>query len=139
MLLLVLAACAPDLPAGWEDAEPIRDLVQSPCEGSPYDPEQIETEVTATRAGDAVEVEAEPVVFRCEQAVEGFWKAVDGGVAALLQPEDMHPTVVAACDCTFRFTFSVPDADATYVEVWRRWDDWNDPNDPVPAGAATVE
>ncbi len=36
--LLLLAACGPDLPAGWEDAVPVDSLTQTECLGiSPYE------------------------------------------------------------------------------------------------------
>lgn len=136
-MLWWLTACLPDLPAGWEGAEPVADLVQKECAGSPYDT-GIAPEVTADLAADPLTVQATAMHFRCAQDVEGFWKQDGATVDVLVQPIDMHPTAVAGCDCLYDLDVTVgsPDPQAAEVVVWRRWDDWNDPNPPVEVGRA---
>lgn len=138
LALLSLTACSPDLPTGWEDARPVDDLVQSECGGSPYDSDTPEPVVVAEAAAGALTVSAEPVTFRCAQAVEGFWRADGDAISVLVQPIDMTPKAVAGCDCLYRVEATLPAPDAASVTVWQRWDAINDPNDPVEVGAAPV-
>ncbi len=127
MLVLLLVACT-DLPEGWEDAAPIEDFSQKACDGSPY--EEYETTVTAAPEGDATRFEWENAHFRCAQDVEGFYRFDGPLLQVLVQPVDMHPSVVAGCDCLYNIDFSVEGADDGW-ELWRRWDALNEPNDPV--------
>lgn len=134
-----LAACAPDLPAGWEGAEPVEDLVQRECAGSPYD---TGVEPTVTSAlDDPLLVSATAVPFRCAQDVEGFWRQVGPIVDVLVQPIDMDPREVAGCDCLYDLEVTVgsPDPDTTEVVLWRRGDNWNDPNGPEEVGHVAAE
>lgn len=133
---LPIAACGPDLPEGWEDAEPIEDFTQHACEGDPYS--GTPAVVTAQAADGGVDVVYDKAHFRCEQDVEGFYKADGGLVSVLVQPVDMNPAAVAGCDCLYGIEMGIPVA-ADTVTVWRRWDNVNDPNDPVEEGTATVE
>lgn len=138
---LGLAACGPDLPAGWEDARPVTSLVQSECDGSPLKKahdERVEGDITAS----PLEVVLREGHFRCAQDVEGFYKLSGTGVDVLVQPVDMNPRVVAACDCLYDVEMTValevdlaPDA----VTVFRRWDNLNDDNDPVEIGSLVRE
>jgi hypothetical protein len=135
-----LAGCAlfgPDLPAGWEDAEPIEDLSQSPCDGSPYDTGWSEA-MTAWEAAPGIRAAGDPLHFRCEQEVEGFYRQEGEALDVLIQPVDMHPEVVAGCDCLYRVEVGLPQAPPATVTLYRRWDGINDPNDPVRVGSAAV-
>lgn len=135
-LLLLAVACAPDLPEGWEDAEPIADFTQSGCGGDPY--EDSEPVVSATATDGSVDVAWDNAHFRCSQDVEGFYKTDGDALSVLVQPIDMHPSSVAKCDCLYAIDMGVPVA-ATSVTVWRRWDAINDPNDPVEMTTVEVE
>ena len=126
--LLLLVACAPDLPAGWEDAEPIADFHQAACEGDPYG--KFEPTVSAAESDGGLAITYDKAVFRCEQDVEGFYKLDGDTVSVLVQPIDMNPSIVAGCDCLYTLDMGVEATGAT-VEMWRRWDNLNDPNDPV--------
>ena len=127
-----LVGCGADLPEGWEDAEPVSALEQRACEGSPYDTGVV-ADVEADLAADPLEVEATNVQFRCAQDVEGFWKQSGDTVEVLVQPIDLHPRSVAACDCLYDLSIVVgsPERPPSAVVLWRRWDDLNDPNPPV--------
>lgn len=125
-----------DLPEGWEDAEPIPDFYQRQCSGGdPYGEtnERIEAESTA----DAIGLDYLEAHFRCAQTVEGFYKTDGDTVEVLVQPEDMNPRMVAACDCLYDISMTLPVAPPMTVTLFRRWDNINDPNDPVEIG--TVE
>ena len=135
LIALLLAACTPDLPAGWEGAEPIADFTQAECEGNPYDP--FEPEVGANQVGATVEVRYDKAHFRCAQDVEGYFKLEGNLLSILVQPVDMNPTQVAGCDCLYTLDMGVS-ADAASVAVWRRWDNLNDPNDPELIEEVTV-
>ncbi|MCB9681223.1 MAG: hypothetical protein H6733_07095 [Alphaproteobacteria bacterium] len=128
--VLALAGACVDLPSGWEDAVPVAALTQSDCDGSPYDT-GFDEDATATTDAGRITLVYDPVAFRCAQTVEGFFR-VDGDRAdVLVQPIDMHPGAVAACDCAYRVTVDVDAPDAATVGAWRRWDAINDPNPPV--------
>lgn len=133
---LFLSACGPDLPEGWEDAQPIEDFTQRACEGDPYG--GVEPVVTAQKADGGVNVVYDQAHFRCAQDVEGFYLASDGALSVLVQPIDMNPRAVAGCDCLYTLEMGLP-VEGDAVTVWRRWDNVNDPNDPVEIGTATVE
>lgn len=125
--LVLLVACGPDLPAGWEEAEPIPDFHQAACAGDPYG--DYEPVVTAEQSDGGLAITYEKAHFRCEQDVEGFFKVEGDTLAVLVQPIDMNPSMVAACDCLYTLDMGVG-ATGTTVEMWRRWDNLNDPNDP---------
>jgi hypothetical protein len=57
-----------------------------------------------------------------------------------VQPIDMDPFSVAACDCGYKITFLVEPVSpgAHQTTLYRRWDSMNKPNDPVPISAASV-
>lgn len=135
MLTLLLLACAPDLPAGWEDATLIKDFSQNECVGDPYG--EYTSTVTASLVGQGTEVTADQVPFRCAQDVEGYLRWEGPLAQILIQPVDMNPTAVAGCDCLYRLDMGLEEP-ADEVAVWRRWDNINDPNDPVEVGTAVV-
>jgi hypothetical protein len=136
-MIALLVACV-DLPAGWEDAEPIADFTQTECAGDAYDT-GVTPEVAATAATDGVDVAATQVAFRCAQDVEGFWRASGDAADVLLQPVDMNPTSVAKCDCLYDFAMLVP-TDASNVTVYSRGDHKSGRDDePAEVGSADVE
>ncbi|MBN1337304.1 MAG: hypothetical protein JXB39_15200 [Deltaproteobacteria bacterium] len=136
-LLGLLVACAPDLPAGWEDAEGIEDFTQDECGGSPYDTGW-ESTVEANADNPGLRVVGDDLHFRCEQDVEGFYRVDGTAVDVLVQPVDMNPGLVAGCDCLYRVEASIPEEPPATVTLYRRWDNLNDENDPVLVGSVEV-
>lgn len=137
---LGLAACSSasdDLPPGWEDVRPAKNLVQELCPGS-----MTFANESATLSGGTgnVGVDYRNAHFRCEQDVEGFFKVGAGTVDLLVQPIDMHPSSVAACDCGYNITFIAEPVPAGTMQatLYRRWDAINSPNAPVPIASAEV-
>jgi hypothetical protein len=140
LLPLLATACAPDLPEDWADALLVPTLTQGACDGDPYagDPdERLEAEGGAGQA-TLHYLEAH---FRCEQDVEAFYLLDGDALSVLVQPIDMDPSMVAACDCLYDIDMEIPDlpAGALTVELFRRWDNINDDNDPVAIGSAEIE
>lgn len=131
---VLLFACSSDLPAGWEDALPVDSFSQADCDGSPY--EAYESTVSADLSGDPLQVLASDVPFRCVQDVEGYYRTEGTTLQVLVQPIDMHPSEVAACDCLYDLTIGVEGVQADAVDLYRRWDAGNEPNDPVFVGSA---
>jgi len=137
LLALALLSCVTDLPAGWEDAQPVDDLSQSACKGSPYDTGFTEA-MTASAGSPGLRVVGEPLAFRCEQDVEAFYKVNGEAVDVLVQPVNMNPKVVAGCDCTYKVDMGIGVDPPAEVTLYRRWDAINDPNEPVEVGSASV-
>lgn len=135
-MILLLLACN-DLPAGWENAQPIEDFHQQECTGSAYDTGIVVT-VEAAAASGKTDVTADSVGFRCAQDVEGFWQEGDGGADVLVQPVDMNPTAVAGCDCLYRLDMVLPTL-AEAVSVYSRGDHQSGRDTPELIGEATVE
>lgn len=135
-LLTLLGACA-DLPEGWQGASRIDDLDQAACDSGLADTDWDE-DATATATAERVEIVYLPVIFRCAQDVEGFWREADGHVEVLVQPQVMHPRVVAGCDCRYRVRADVWAPGASRFSAWRRWDGLNDDNDPVLVGEGAL-
>lgn len=135
--VILLSGCGPDLPAGWENAERVDELVQAECSDSPY--QGYTVTIAAEKVGaDALRVLYSNAHFRCAQDVEAFWKTDAAGVSILVQPKDMHPDMVAGCDCLYDVTMSLPrEQESGSVSVFRRWDALNEPNDPIAVGSAT--
>lgn len=135
--LILLAGCGPDLPPGWEDARRVDDLSQAECSGSPYEDFEVTTSAARSDTG-ALSVTYSKAHFRCEQDVTAFWRESAEGIAILVQPEDMHPKMVAGCDCLYDVTMTLrPPAESGTVSVFRRWDGLNEPNDPEWMGQTT--
>jgi hypothetical protein len=137
----LLCACSSnhaDLPKGWGNASRVKSLVQEVCPGS--DMSFSAEHAAFTGAAGSIDVDYQDAHFRCEQDVEGFFKAGGTTVDILVQPIDMHPSAVAMCDCGYNITFVVEPVPAGNVEttLYRRWDSINNPNDPVPISAASV-
>lgn len=136
-ILLVLVGCT-DLPEGWEDAEPIDDFYQRACgDGDPYAEESNER-VEAEGTPDVISVDYLEAHFRCAQSVEGFFKVNGDAVDVLVQPVDMDPSSVAACDCLYDIYMTLPVEPPASLTLYRRWDNLNDPNDPVEIGSVEV-
>ncbi len=131
LLLSVLVGCGPDLPAGWKFADPAVRLTQSPCGNSPLEP--FDEGFAADLTVDPPVVEIFESHFRCEQEVEAFYKTEGGRLDILVQPIDMKPKVVAACDCLYDLDIVVGAFGRTLesVTVWRRWDHMAT-DDPAP-------
>jgi hypothetical protein len=140
-----LAACGSgggddaDLPDGWVNAERIDDFMQMECSGSPIDGGYEEHAMFVPGTG-SLHVDYLDAPFRCEQEVEGFALFKPGSLDLLVQPIDMDPESVAACDCLYQIAIDVAglamgDLD---VSLERRWDNRNEPNDPIPVAARTV-
>ncbi len=149
LAVLSLGACAPDLPDGWDDADPVDDFVQSPCAGSPYD--GVAESILADAGAATLEVELTAVPFRCDQEVEAFVRnrlanrelifGTDQAVDLLVQPRDMDPNLVAKCDCLYDLSVSLDALSAGEVQLaaFRRGDNHNSENDPVLIGVTLVE
>jgi hypothetical protein len=140
-----LAACAggdggtgADLPTGWENAERVDQLVQMECGGSPQG--DYSEQATFVPGSGSLGVDYQDAPFRCEQDVEGFVLHGTGSLELLVQPIDMDPDEVAACDCLYHIEIDVLGLAAGELEVSleRRWDHLNEPNDPIPIAARTV-
>jgi hypothetical protein len=94
----VLGACSSsDLPAGWGNAARAKNFVQEVCPNSGADFSN--EHASFTGGTGSIGVDYQDAHFRCEQNVEGFFKAAGGTVDILVQPIDMHPGSVAGCDC----------------------------------------
>jgi hypothetical protein len=87
-----------------------------------------------------IEVAYHHAHFRCEQTVEAFVRLGSNATDFLVQPADMNPSNVAACDCLYEITMAADvSAGATTVTVYRRWDHLGgNPSDPVQVGTASV-
>lgn len=115
-----LMACGPQLPVGWEKAQPVDAFTQADCEGSPYD--GTHTEGFSWDGTSPVALQATEVHFRCAQSLEGFWQLDGTTLEVLIQPEDMRPSIVASCDCLYDIDLAVDDVAPEAVRVFRRWD-----------------
>jgi len=137
--VFVLGACSSShLPEGWDNAARVKNFVQEACASSGVD---FSNERASFAGGTGnIGVDYQDAHFRCEQDVEGLFKAAGGTVDILVQPTDMNPRSVAACDCGYRITFLVEpvSAGAMQTTLYRRWDGQNSPNDPVQISTALV-
>ena len=140
---LALGACSSndspaDLPDGWDQAVRVKSFAQAVCPGS----DMTFSDEGASFSGGAgnIGVVYKQAHFRCEQKVEGFWKAAGDAVDILVQPIDMNPAAVAMCDCGYDITFVVDPVSAGLhtATLYRRWDAINHPNDPVLIDSAQV-
>jgi len=135
----VLGACSSsDLPEGWGNAARAKNFVQEVCPSSGADFSN--EHASFTGGTGSIGVDYQDAHFRCEQDVEGFFKAVGGTVDVLVQPIDMHPGSVAGCDCGYNITFTIEpvSSGAMQTTLYRRWDEQNSPNDPVEIATALV-
>ncbi|HEX6766960.1 MAG TPA: hypothetical protein VF103_15800 [Polyangiaceae bacterium] len=129
---------AADLPSDWQGAERVTNLMQLDCEGSPL--EGSNERATFLPGDGSLGVQYEEAHFRCQQDVEGFFKDEGETLDILVQPNEMHPTSVARCDCLYDITMAIEPlgAGSRQVTLFRRWDDINEPNDPVQIGSELV-
>jgi hypothetical protein len=129
-----------DLPAGWEGAALVQRFSQATCGGSADVPMAPAEAIDVTLRSSAVSVAYHNARFRCAQTVQAFARVHDASVDFLVQPVDMNPTRVAACDCLYEITLGedVP-ADATNVVVYRRYDhSGGNPVDPTLVASAAL-
>jgi hypothetical protein len=134
----VVGACSSDeLPQGWGNATPVKNLVQAVCAGSM---EFSNEHASFTGGSGSIGVDYQEAHFRCEQDVYGVFKVGNAAVEILVQPIDMHPEAVAGCDCGYNITFLVEPVPSGTMQttLYRRWDALNSPNDPVPIASAPV-
>lgn len=133
-LAFAATACGSDLPPGWEGAKSLP-IVQTECQGSPYDGPPEEVQVTPRSGG--VDLLYDNAHFRCDQKVEGFIRWSGANADVLVQPKDMNPSKVAGCDCLYRITASIPGSPGDHeITLFRRWDEHGGHSDPVRVGAA---
>lgn len=142
VLTCPIAACGPavDLPEGWEGAVGIEDFIQYACDGSPSDDGWTST-VTATAIQPGLRVIGNDLPFRCEQEVEGYYRVDGEAVDLLVQPVDMDPEEVAACDCLVEVEAGVPEEPPATVSLYRRSDHYgqNDDAPSVPEWIGSVD
>jgi hypothetical protein len=129
---LFLFGCTEDLPPGWEGADHVTSLTQHDCGGSPLDEGDSERAMFLP-GRNRLEIEYSDAHFRCQQGVEGFYKDAGGTLEVLVQPVDMSPSSVAACDCLYDIDIVIDSlaSGSRQAVLSRRWDDINDDNDPV--------
>jgi hypothetical protein len=129
-----------DLPPGWSNAKSVASFSQASCGGSPLDPAAPQEAIDVTATTGLIHVAYHHAHFRCEQAVEGFVRTGSKTVDFLVQPTDMNPSSVAACDCLYEITMTAAaSAGPTTVTVYRRWDHLGgNPINPVEVGATSV-
>jgi hypothetical protein len=128
-----------DLPVGWESAKRVAELVQLECSGSPYD--NPNERVSFNAGTGKLGIDYREAHFRCVQDVEGFSREAGARIDVLVQPIDMNPQSVAACDCLYDITILLDPvtSGAHDVAVYRRWDNLNDPNEPIRIGGGSVQ
>lgn len=127
-----------DLPAEWQDAERIHDLLQRGCGDSALD--GVRETLDADGEDGRIAIEYRHAHFRCEQDVEGFLRRAGGRADVLVQPVDMHPQSVAGCDCLYDISMTIPVEPGSYeLTLYRRWDNLNEPNDPIEVDSTTVD
>ena len=141
LLIATVSACSkPDLPAGWEDAQPLKSFTQATCSGSAVDPNAPAESIDVSASSNAVRVAYHAAQFRCAQSVEGFVRKSATHLDFLVQPVDMNPSTVAGCDCLYEISMAVTASPGpTQVTVYRRWDHHGgNPPDPMQVGTASV-
>lgn len=134
-MLILLLACH-DLPEGWENAQPVEDFHQEECAGSAYDTGVV-VSVDAQALGDATDLAVGSAHFRCAQEVEGFWRDASDGAEVLIQPVDMDPWGVAACDCLYDLSMTVPTR-TDFLRVFSRGDHQSGRDEPELIGSTEV-
>ena len=140
-LLVLLGACQPDLPDGWEEAIAVDDFSQDECDDTGGTPPDVEATVTASEDEPGIRLVGEDVRFHCSQEVEGFYRTTSEAIEVLVQPVNMNPSSVVKCDCYYRIEAGIPEDAPATVSLYRRSDHYG--NDPVetnvPTLIATVE
>ncbi len=123
-----------DLPNDWTGA---LNIFVEPCMMT--EPE-FDEQVALTGGEDFVRIDVTQAHFRCMQPLEAYYLVSSDEVKVLIQPVDMDPEGVAACDCGYNIIMGIddPPAGEPTVSVYRRWDNWNDSNDTVLIGSGAV-
>lgn len=101
-----------DLPGPWSAAR--RATVKAVARGSALGAKTrpaVRVLLDPTTGGRIVLVKG--ASYRCKQAVEAFVLSTEGGIAILVQPADLSPTVVAKCSCLLDIAVAVPGAVST--------------------------
>ncbi len=129
--VLLLAACAVDLPDDWEEAQIVEQFTQSECGDDPYEGYQTSYQVSTGQG--QVDLDWTNAHFRCEQALEAWYVSEGPVVRFLVRPVDMNPKAVAGCDCLYDLGMRITGQEMEIDEVglWRQWDHLNDANEPV--------
>jgi hypothetical protein len=129
LVLVVLAgyaACGSeppeDLPDGWGGAQRLA-LKQSSCP-SGFAPLRGNPRLELTKTDLGLTGLYRDATFRCnDQKVCGFVTESDVATRVLVQPCEMHPTVVPRCTCHYEVSFVLPArAGRTTLELYRRSD-----------------
>jgi hypothetical protein len=145
LALVVLAgsvACepepAPELPEGWAGAEALA-LKQSTCP-SGFAPLRGNPRLELTKTDSGLQGIYRDAQFRCnDQKVCGFVLESDVATRVLIQPCDMHPSMVPRCSCHYEVSFALPArAGRTTLELYRRLDLYG-AQGPVAAGLIDTE
>lgn len=130
MWFFLACTVGPDLPSGWEAAEPLDDFSQGPCGDTGA------VVLAASVEGEGVRLDAAPVWGRCEQELSGWWQEGGSGAEVLVQPVDMEPDTVAKCSCAYDLSMAVPTG-ATSLDVYQRGDRYGG-DEPTVQGLGTV-
>ena len=126
------AACAEDLPPGWEYASQSMVLdTEADCSGASAEADA--TLALAVVDGE-LELTAAGLLFRSAQDVCAYHRVVEAGAEVLFQPCEMRPALVEKGDCLYTLRVRVPDAPT--LEVFRRGDLFGD--EPVEAEVVGV-
>lgn len=139
-LLPLVIACGedgPDLPEGWEEAEPILEFEQSDCGADPS--EGYETGINVQVSSGAADVTWTNQPFRCEQPVEAYIRREGAGIDVLVQPVEIHPEEVVRCDCLYDLGmgFNMSDSE-TSITFYTRNDEAGGPSSPSRIGTVTI-
>jgi hypothetical protein len=129
-----------DLPSEWNTAQSVKTFSQAACDRSAPDGGAGLETIDVTAPTGSIHVAYHHAHFRCEQSVVGFVRTGSQTVDFLVQPTDMNPSTVAACDCFYEITMTTTaSAGPTTVTVYRRWDHvGGNQSDPVKVGTASV-
>jgi hypothetical protein len=129
---------APDLPEGWGDAEKVTEFLQFACGGSALEGGNERMDLRG--AEHEVLIEYYDAHFRCAQDVEAYSMESGDHLEVLVQPVDMDPDGVAACDCLYEIHLIVDtDEEQEYsVTLYRRWDNLNSDNEPVVVDTRSI-
>ena len=126
-----------ELPSGWENAELIENLFIEPCKGGMEEERKVETVINGVL--EFVKVEIIDLMFRCSQPVQAFQKQNKSGIDILIQPTDMNPDEIAACDCRYNMVLGVEvTGDELKVNVYYRGDNISGHSEPTLLASETV-
>jgi hypothetical protein len=106
------------LPEAWEGAEEIS-LHVSECDAAD---ESIPESVSLDAADADVAAQFLSAGFRCSQDLCAYHLEEGGTGKVLVQPCEIHPDVVAKCDCRYDIEFEFPRPSGDRVEIWKGTD-----------------